>query len=49
MNYIKFTRESFSTFEDWKTLCEEVGANPFRTYAIFIDFDKVEAEINEYA
>jgi hypothetical protein len=48
-NWVKFTRDSFATFEDWETLCEEVGADPNETYSITIHFDKEEVEINEYA
>lgn len=33
-SWIKFTRESFATDEDWKTVCEEVGADPETTESV---------------
>ena len=35
-NWIKFTRDSFATDEDWETVCEEVGADPETTESVTI-------------
>ena len=32
--WIKFCRESFATYEDWETVCEEVGADPETTQTV---------------
>lgn len=34
--WIKFTRESFATDEDWETVCEEVNADPETTESVKI-------------
>lgn len=35
-SWIKFTRESFATDEDWETVCEEVDADPETTESVTI-------------
>lgn len=37
--WIKFTRESFATDEDWETVCEEVDADPETTESVTIYID----------
>lgn len=36
MKWIKFTRESFATDEDWECVCEEVDADPETTEYVMI-------------
>lgn len=42
--WIKFTRDSFATDEDWETLCEEVDADPESTQSIKIYIAKADIE-----
>ena len=37
--WIKFTRESFATDEDWEYVCEEVDADPETTESVTIYID----------
>ena len=40
MSWIKFTRDSFATDEDWECVCEEVGADPETTEYVVIYISK---------
>ena len=40
--WIKFTRDSFSTDEDWETLCEEVGCS---TDVIYIQINFTDDDV----
>ena len=42
--WIKVTRESFATQEDWETVCEEVGADPQTTKSIKLHIKKADIE-----
>lgn len=37
--WIKFSRESFATDEDWKTVCDECDADPETTQTVTIYFE----------
>ena len=36
MSWIKVTRDAFASFEDWETICDAVGADPYNTKSIKI-------------
>ena len=44
MNWIKFTRESFATDEDWECVCAEVGADPETAESVVIYISKATIE-----